>query len=98
MPDEGIGTGSCATREALECGMKRKTNMSFEDALALVPDDLPDGAFFAMAHELAGLEYGEGFAELAAPTEKVKCLECGKSCKGQQGLYDHQKSKHWGRL
>jgi hypothetical protein len=39
--------------------------MAFSDAMALVPDDLPDGAFFAMAHELAGLEYGDGFAELA---------------------------------
>jgi len=41
-----------------------KQRMSFKDAMALVPDDLPDGAFFAMAHELAGLEYGDGFAEL----------------------------------
>lgn len=44
---------------------KRKQKMSFKDAMALVPDDLPDGAFFAMAHEIAGLEYGDGFDELA---------------------------------
>lgn len=39
--------------------MARK--MSFDTAMDLVPDDLSDGAFFAMAHEMAGLEYGEGF-------------------------------------
>lgn len=44
---------------------KKKQNMPFKEALALVPDDLPDGAFFAMAHEIAGIEYGEGFDELA---------------------------------
>jgi len=38
--------------------------MKFRDAMDLVDDDLPDGAFFALAHEMAGLEYGEGFAEL----------------------------------
>ncbi len=38
-----------------------KQKMSFRDAMDLVPDDLPDGAFFAMAHEMAGLDYGDGF-------------------------------------
>lgn len=41
-----------------------KQKMPFKDAMDLVPDDLPDGAFWAMAHDIAGLEYGEGFAEL----------------------------------
>ena len=36
-----------------------KQRMSFKDAMDLTPDDLPDGAFFAMAHEIAGLEYGD---------------------------------------
>lgn len=45
--------------------MKRKQKMSFRDALALVPDDMPDGAAFALAHEYAGLEYGDGFDEIA---------------------------------
>ena len=44
--------------------MKRKQRMSFRDACDLVDDDLPDGAFFAIAHEMAGLDYGEGFDEL----------------------------------
>ena len=43
---------------------KKKQSMPFRDAMALVPDDLPDGAYWAMAHEIAGLEYGDGFAEL----------------------------------
>ena len=39
----------------------------------LVDDDMPDGAFFALAHEMAGLEYGEGFDELAEelPVEEL---------------------------
>lgn len=41
-----------------------KRSMSFRDALDLVPDDLPDGAYWAMAHEMADLDYGDGFAEL----------------------------------
>lgn len=41
-----------------------KGKMSFRDAMDLVPDDLPDGAYFAMAHEIAGLDYGEGFYEM----------------------------------
>lgn len=46
--------------QQLQTGQK----MSFKDAMDLVDDDLPDGAFFAMAHEIAGLEYGDGFDEL----------------------------------
>ncbi|MBI1202634.1 MAG: hypothetical protein GC182_09005 [Rhodopseudomonas sp.] len=41
-----------------------RQRMSFNDALDLVPDDMPDGAAFAMAHEIAGLDYGDGFDEL----------------------------------
>jgi hypothetical protein len=54
--------------------MARKPKMSFKDAMNLVPDDLPDGAFFAMAHEIAGLDYGDGFDELAVskPTRKQR--------------------------
>lgn len=43
---------------------KKKQIMPFKDALDLVDDDLPDGAYWAMAHEIAGLEYGDGFDEL----------------------------------
>lgn len=42
-----------------------ENKMSFKDACALCDDlDLPDGAYWAMAHEMAGLEYGDGFDEL----------------------------------
>jgi hypothetical protein len=44
---------------------KPKQTMPFRDAMDLVDDDLPDGAFFALAHDIAGLEYGEGFDEVA---------------------------------
>lgn len=44
---------------------KHKGRMPFKEAMALTPDDLPDGAYWAMAHEIAGLEYGEGFDELS---------------------------------
>lgn len=50
---------------------RKRQKMSFEDAMDLVPDDLPDGAFFAMAHEMAGLEYGAGFDEID-PTKPKK--------------------------
>lgn len=50
--------------------LKKGQRMSFKDALALTPDDLPDGAYFAMAHEMAGLEYGDGFDEIAADVDE----------------------------
>lgn len=46
-------------------GHNKGQHMSFRDALDLVPDDMPYGAAFALAHEMAGLEYGDGFDELA---------------------------------
>lgn len=44
--------------------LKPGQTMPFRDAMDLVDDDLPDGAYWAMAHEMAGLEYGDGFDEL----------------------------------
>lgn len=43
--------------------------MSFKEAMDLVDDDLPDGAYWAMCHEMAGLEYGDGFDELMEEEE-----------------------------
>jgi hypothetical protein len=38
---------------------------SFREAMDMAEAmDLPDGAFWAMAHDLAGLEYGDGFDQL----------------------------------
>jgi hypothetical protein len=44
--------------------LKSGPTMPFRDAMALVPDDLPDGAYWAITHEMAGLDYGDGFDEL----------------------------------
>lgn len=44
---------------------RNRNRMKFSDAMHMVPDDLPDGAYWAMAHEMAGMEYGEGFDEMA---------------------------------
>ena len=82
--------------------MSRKQKMSFKDAMDLVPDDLPDGAFWAMAHEIAGLEYGEGFGELADADyaeEKqkaalVECPKCKRLCKGERAWEQHFRAKH----
>lgn len=68
--------------------------MSLKDAQAIVPDDLPDGAYFAMLHEVAGAEYGECWNELdehIPPKAKVRCPTCGKRVKG---LADHQRDAH----
>lgn len=46
------------------------SRLSFEDAMDIADSmDLPDGAFWAMSHELAGLEYGAGFPSVA-PTKR----------------------------
>lgn len=73
-----------------------KQKLKFRDAFDLVPDDLPDGAFWAMAHEMAGLEYGEGFDGIdddefddEAPL-KHHC-DCGKRFTSKQALYQHRR-------
>lgn len=38
--------------------------MSMREAMDLVDDDLPDGVYWGLVHEMAGLEYGDGFDEL----------------------------------
>lgn len=79
---------------------RHKQRMSFQDAMDMTPDDLPDGAFFAMAHEIAGLEYGEGFDELISDAEpetfhrvlsrkSFKCKPCGKRFKTQADMDAH---------
>lgn len=85
--------------------MSRKPRMSFRDAMALVPDDLPDGAYWAMAHEMAGLDYGDGFDELASERPRAGDRDslkphhctCGRSFRTEQGLRDHRAAKGHGR-
>lgn len=75
--------------------------MRFQDALDVTPDDLPDGAYFAMAHEIAGLEYGDGFDELAAERDiRLKgfpCSMCGKRFHLIGSFKQHNAAKHGGR-
>lgn len=43
--------------------------MNLSAAMEMVDDDLPDGAFWAMVHELAGAEYGDAWDEVNEPPE-----------------------------
>ena len=77
-----------------------KRKMSLKDACALVPDDLPDGAFFAMAHEFAGAEYGEawdeledgGADELSLPN--YYCDQCPRVFHTKGARRQHKRDKH----
>lgn len=87
-----------------------KRRMSFEDACDLVPDDMPDGAYFAMAHEMAGLEYGDGFDELIGMADlcdpepprrarkpkkrSLPCDQCHRGFRDTYSLYQHKRDKH----
>ncbi len=77
--------------------MRKGQHMSMRDAMALVPDDMPDGAFWALAHEYAGLDYGDGFAELAHEDRKPKTIAC-KHCKKRfaetRHMEQHVRDKH----
>jgi hypothetical protein len=78
----------------------RKQRMSFQDAMDMTPDDLPDGAFFAMAHELAGLEYGDGFAELAGDDHRPgpAAFNCTKKLRAKieaHGTLHQHDTYHW---
>lgn len=76
------------------------SRLSFSDAMEIVPDDLPDGAYWAMAHELAGLEYGDGFDFLAdseaKPDEgkRFSCGKCGKKFQTKAAKRQHRRDAH----
>lgn len=78
---------------------RRRPRMSFESAMALVPDDLPDGAFFAMAHEIAGLEYGDGFAEMGGDQRPgPAAFNCSKKLRAKIetfGTLHQHDTYHW---
>lgn len=79
-----------------------KRKMSLQQAADLVDDDLPDGAFWAMAHELAGAEYGDAWDELDGYNvdqvdedfSNLRCPVCGKQCKSASGVLAHYDAKH----
>jgi hypothetical protein len=80
--------------------------MSLEDACTFVPDDLPDGAYWAMAHEIAGAEYGDAWDELSGhPEHNPRAVEqrlskphvcrwCQKRFKTSDGMSQHAKDIH----
>ena len=85
------------------------SRLSFREACDLVPDDLPDGAYWAMAHEMAGLEYGDGFAELlddqfvdearkaknaTKAAKPHKCRVCGKRFRTKAAKSQHGRDAH----
>lgn len=76
--------------------MPKRTGLSFRDALDLVPDDMPDGAAFALAHEMAGLEYGDGFDELLPKRDPV--FNVGKAIRKKIekfGTLQNNDAYHW---
>lgn len=81
---------------------KRQQIMPFNEAMKLANEmdgDMPDGAFFAMAHDIAGLEYGDGFDEMAKeqrgpkPQKNHVCIKCNRRFATELALKDHAKSK-----
>lgn len=68
--------------------------MSLKTAASLVPDDLPDGAFWAMAHEMAGADYGDAWDEIDDDYQNLRCPVCNKRCKSQEGVLAHYDAKH----
>jgi hypothetical protein len=83
----------------------RKQRMSMRDAMAVVDDDMPDGAYWAMCHEMAGLDYGDGFDELAGEPgqhhetiadvrrrKPFKCLCCHRRFASKVGLEQHNQA------
>lgn len=84
--------------------LKKGQKMPFRDAMAIADDSLPEGAYWAMAHEIAGLEYGEGFDELAieegkggaVPAKPIsrpfQCTMCERRFKAKGDLRQHRRS------
>jgi len=53
---------------------------SFREAMEMADaTDLPDGAYWTMAHDLAGLEYGDGFDQLVDEDTLPKHQRRGRS-------------------
>lgn len=46
--------------------MAKKQKMSAKDAMDIVPDDLPDGAYFVMMSEVMSVDYEDVLDELLA--------------------------------
>ena len=66
--------------------------MSLKEACDFVPDDLPDGAFWAMAHDIAGADYGDTWGELKE--KKHRCPVCHKAFGKEESMQQHQAAAH----
>lgn len=78
-------------------------NLSIKDAMDLVDDDLPDGAYWAMAHHIAGADYGEAWDELkdGKPRQPHRplptaCPICKKPFERNAFMRQHYAAKHPG--
>jgi len=72
--------------------------MPLKEALEFVSDDLPDGAYWAMAHEIAGADYGEVWHELDELKPKKiknhKCPDCNKWFEKNAYMRQHKAAAH----
>ena len=75
-----------------------KRTMSLKEVVQFVPGDLPDGAFWQMAHDIAGAEYGEVWHELketpARKTKNHQCPVCQKRFAKDDYMRQHQAAAH----
>lgn len=75
-----------------------KRKMSLDEACEMVPDDLPDGAYWAMAHDIAGADYGEVWHELDEVKPKKsknhKCPTCNKRFEKDDYMRQHKAAAH----
>ncbi len=79
--------------------MKPGQKMSVLDAMELVDDDLPDGAYWAMVEEFAGIGPGEFAEELyeehlkESKAKGLTCGVCGKPFGSEQAKQQHITAK-----
>jgi hypothetical protein len=79
--------------------MERRQKMSVRDAMDLVDDNLPDGAYWAMVEEFAGIGPGEFAEELYEDRVKesevkgLTCKICNKPFGSQQAKQQHVRAK-----
>ena len=81
-----------------------RDRMSIDDAIDMTDDDMPDGAFFAMAGELAGVPDHEVVQHIANNPQKyppakrnakdTPCPFCARKFRGDDGLKAHIRDKH----
>lgn len=78
-----------------------KRVITLQEACELVPDDLPDGAYWAMAHEMCGAKYGEVWDELESSKKhrnlkkearNIKCIQCNRFFSSKERLMQHEAS------